>query len=295
VVVAVDDPQVAEHVRTLDAGLGVVISLDATRFCFRGAQGVRWVRDPRRLGDVLRWARERADRVRIARFAQGRPCSTLGMVLADGVAVFDPVELVTLMDRAAGRLEFCGVSALWRPDPLRAEQMRQGAERTGTWLAEHTGFRGIFSLDGLLGDDGFVATELNPRQSSGLGTKGWPGFPLNLFQRAAQEALPEVFQLPSREVETAFRDIGRRHPLLAVRTAHPSASMSSGAHTERVVSQGRERTVRYTCDGPTVRLLAIDPLPQDGAVAPTAAALARALGRSELVSSDELSGLGISA
>ena len=289
VVVSVDDPEVADHVRALDRGLGVVIAADASRYCFRGAEGIRWVRGPAELDPVLRWARAQADRIRIAEFVAGRPCCILAMVFADGVAVFDPVELVTLVDRTTGQLEFCGTSTRWRPDPGHAEQLRGYGRRIGIWLAQNTGFRGMFSVDGLSGDHGFMATELNPRQSSGLAIlKGWPGFPLNLFQRGLQEALPGVFQLPSREVEAAFRDVGRRYPGHTVRLRCQEASPRPGTRTAQVLARGREQRVDYRFEGRTVRLLTVEPGPADGVVAPTAAALARHLGRPGLVAPDDL-------
>jgi len=92
----------------------------------------------------------------------GVPCSVLGIVLRDGVAVFDPIEIVTLRDRARSSLVFCGSSTWWRPAPAAVAEIRRYARLTGSELARAVDYRGMFSVDGILGDRGFVATELNP-------------------------------------------------------------------------------------------------------------------------------------
>lgn len=282
IVLDLDDDRAVKQARALDAGHGVVVSHDATKFCLGGAESVRWVRRPEELAGVLNWARDRSERVRIAEFVRGVPCSVLGMVLADGVAVFDPIELVMLADDSTGRLEFGGFSDLWRPDPAVAQEIRGHAGRIGAWLAQHVGFRGLFSFDGILGERGFVATELNPRQSAGLGVRrAWPGFPLNLFQRAAQEALPGVFDLPSSHVEAVFRETMRAHSRYGLRIGG-SLSLAPGEHELRI---GGDRTVRYAWDGRSARVLTISPEPPVGAlIAPTAVEVGRALGRADLVS-----------
>ncbi|WP_329576591.1 hypothetical protein OG500_03960 [Kitasatospora sp. NBC_01250] len=283
VVTRVDDPAVAGHVRELDRGSGVVLAIDSTRAHYGNATGLRWVRDPHALAEALRWAGERARTVRIAEFVEGTPCSILGTVLADGVAVFDPLEIVTLRERHGARLTFCGSSTRWRPDPAAVDQMRHYVRLAGSWLAANAGFRGMFSVDGLLGEDGFTATELNPRQASGLGLReAWPGFPGYLFQRGVQEALPGVADLPWQDVETAFRDAIRRHPSHSVSVPAPQASLPPGEHSAHLITGDLARTVRFRLDDRRARLTDVDPLPGDGSLGPTAAALARLLGRPEL-------------
>jgi len=53
-------------------------------------------------------------------------------------------------------------------------------------LGEQVGYRGGFSVDGVLTANGFLPTELNPRFSGGLGAiaKGLPDFPLQLVLAA---------------------------------------------------------------------------------------------------------------
>ena len=47
--------------------------------------------------------------------------------------------------------------------------MRETARRVGAALRERVGFRGAFTIDGVLSEDGFLPTELNPRFGAGLG------------------------------------------------------------------------------------------------------------------------------
>jgi hypothetical protein len=71
----------------------------------------------------------------------------------------------------------------------------------------------LFSVDGILAEDGFFATELNPRLSGGLGLDGaWPELSENLFHRAAQEQLPGVVDADPQVVETEIRAAIRRVP-----------------------------------------------------------------------------------
>ncbi len=65
--------------------------------------------------------------------------------------------------------------------------MRTAAAKVGALLGEQFGLRGGFSVDGVLGADGFLPTELNPRFSGGLGmlARGLPELPLLLAQMAA--------------------------------------------------------------------------------------------------------------
>ncbi|MFE2409326.1 hypothetical protein ACFXDE_13395 [Kitasatospora sp. NPDC059408] len=295
VVTGADDPALAGHARDLDRGSGVVVAIDSSLAHYGNATGLRWVRDPQgdpqALADALRWAGERARTVRVAEFVEGTPCSVLGMVLADGVAVFDPIEIVTLRDRHSARLTFCGSSTRWRPEPAAVEGMREHVRRAGRRLAADAGFRGMFSVDGLLGEHGFLATELNPRQASGLGLRAaWPQFPGYLFQRAAQEAVPGVADLPWQDVETTFRDAVRRYPSHSVTIPLPIEA--DEAHCAKVVARGLTQTAFYRPDGRGVRLTSLVPLPADGLIGPGAAALAGLLGRPELESPADRSPLG---
>jgi hypothetical protein len=163
VVLPVDDPALPTVVAELDHGAGVILAMDSTSGFLGDAKGLRWVRTADEVATALQECRAGSQRVRVAEFVPGVPCSILGMVLADGVAVFDPIEIVTLRDRPRAGLVFCGSSTFWRPEGAATEQMRHYTRLAGREVASTMDYRGIFSVDGILGSDGFVATELNPR------------------------------------------------------------------------------------------------------------------------------------
>ncbi|MGW4211358.1 hypothetical protein ACWEIJ_25420 [Lentzea sp. NPDC004789] len=278
VVLPVGDPAIAERVRELDRGAGVVLALDATTGNRGDAKGLRWVRSGEELAEALRWAQDKADRVRIAEFVPGVPCSVLAMVLQDGVAVFDPIEIVTLRDPRTADLVFCGSSTWWRPGAAARDEIREHVRRVGGHIGQELGYRGLFSVDGVLGADGFRATELNPRHASGLGLRqGWPDFPLYLVQRAIQESVPGIVGLPSADVESIFRRIVADHPSLSVTVPLPDAADGEGVW---------QSTVRYRVRGGRAQVLDAGPPREDGAVAPVVAAFATATGARGLVAFD---------
>ncbi|MEU5129452.1 hypothetical protein [Streptomyces mobaraensis] len=220
----------ADRVAEVAGAAGVVVAADSTRGHVGDALGLRWVPDPGRLPGVLGDFAGRAERVRVARFVDGVPCSVLGMALADGVAVFSPIEIVTLGDPATGRLLFCGSSTFWRPGAAAEDDIRGAARRAGTELVRATGYRGLFSVDGLLTPDGFTATELNPRHASGLGLRAaLPDFPLYLHHRAVQERLPGLDTITHADLERLVRELV---------AATPSASLAVGAVRVEAVPGG---------------------------------------------------------
>jgi hypothetical protein len=172
--------------RCLDEGAGTVWSGDASRGFNGGAEYVRWVRTAAQARAAADFFAERCEQVRVMPFLEGLPCSIHGIVLADGVVVLRPVEMVTLRPRAGDvdRLRYGGVSTHWDPAVVDRETMRAVARTVGGALRERVGYRGGFSVDGVMTAAGFLPTELNPRFSGGLAAvaKGLPDFPLGLLQ-----------------------------------------------------------------------------------------------------------------
>jgi hypothetical protein len=89
-VIPVDEPSLGGWYRELDRGRGVILAADATRAFLGSSKGLRWLRDATGADDALRTFDGITDRVRVAAFMPGTPCSILGMVLPTGVAVFEP-------------------------------------------------------------------------------------------------------------------------------------------------------------------------------------------------------------
>ena len=101
-------------------------------------------------------------------FLDGLACSVHGIVLPDGVAVLRPVEMVTL--RRGRQFVYAGCASYWDPPQEIREQMRSTARAVGVRLAEEIDFRGTFTVDGVVTEDGFWPTELNPRFGAGINT-----------------------------------------------------------------------------------------------------------------------------
>ncbi|WP_242586669.1 hypothetical protein [Streptomyces sp. MST-110588] len=261
---------------------GVVVAADSTRGHVGDSLGLRWVPDPGdpdRFQESVRDLAGRADRVRIARFADGVPCSVLGMALPDGIAVFSPIEIVTLGDPETGRLLFCGSSTHWRPGPAAVRDMRDATRRAGRELVRTTGYRGIFSVDGLLTPDGFTATELNPRHASGLGLRAaLPDFPVYLFNRAVQEELPGLEGIGSAALERVVRRAVAAAPSysLTVPVARTGPADGFADGPARLRHDGSVIDYR-TADGVAV-VTAVSPPAPGHRAGPACAALAAHLG-----------------
>jgi hypothetical protein len=76
--------------------------------------------------------------------------------------------MVVLRDRAEGRFIYAQAATHWTPPSKVTEELRQVARRVGRYLQKEFGYRGMFSVDGVLTRNGFLPTELNPRYAAGL-------------------------------------------------------------------------------------------------------------------------------
>jgi hypothetical protein len=239
------------------------------------------VRSAAELADARARYAGTCDRLRISPFLPGVPNSILGMVLPDGVAVFDPFEIITLRRPDTGELIYGGTSTWWRPGERDREQIRQYTRQVGEDLAASAGYVGIYSVDGLLGPDGFLATELNPRHVSGLGLRaGWPEVPMRLLNRAIQQGSPALPAFDHRDLETAVRDAVRANPSCSLWVPLTGAAPSTSEQTACVL--GRTVRFRVTCGG--FWLLDGELGAGDGTIGPVAAELAATLGSADLVS-----------
>ena len=166
---------------------GTVWSGDASAGMNGGADRVRLVRTEEEAAAAVELFTGSTRHVRVMPFLAGVPCSIHGFNLPDGTAAFRPVEQVVLRATGSSRFLFAGLSSWWDPSPADRDEMRTAAANVGVLLGEQFGLRGGFSIDGVLGADGFLPTELNPRFSGGLGmlARGLPGLPLLLAQMAA--------------------------------------------------------------------------------------------------------------
>lgn len=252
---------------------GVVVAADSSRGYVGDAHGLRWVPRIERLASAVRELATRTDRVRIARFVDGVPCSVLGMALPDGLAVFSPIEIVTLGDPATGALLFCGSSTHWRPGDAAEEQIRNAARQAGDLLMRRIGYRGLFSVDGLLTNEGFTATELNPRHASGLGLRAaLPDFPVYLFNRAVQERIVGLPGIAAADLERMVRT------LVAAAASYALSIPAAGPNGPGRLRHG-DAVVEYHVDGGRAELSGTTPARPDGRAGPACAALAAHLDR----------------
>ena len=108
------------------------------------------------------------------------------------VATFRPVEMVTLRRPGSTRLHYAGAATFWDPPDEDREVMRDLARRVGAGLRQRVGYRGAFTVDGVLAAEGFLPTELNPRLGAGLATmtRDLPDLPVSLLDRALIEGEP---------------------------------------------------------------------------------------------------------
>ena len=159
----------------LDQGAGTVWAGDARDGFNGGGVFVRWLRPDApdaHVREAVAFLAPRCDRVRVAPFLDGIPCSIHGLVAEDGVAAVRPVEMVTLRQPSTNRLRYAGTATFWDPPDADREVMRAAVRRAGRLLDERVGYRGTFGIDGVLTAGGWLPTELNPRFGAGVGQLG---------------------------------------------------------------------------------------------------------------------------
>lgn len=156
------DPQL-DRPGWLDDGEGVVWAGVDRSWCPAGsARLVRRVRDASEAALARAFfARQGVAAVRVSPFVEGIPWGVNGLVFPDGVAVGPVVEMITLRDGP----RFCtvGTATFWQPAPSDEQAIRALARAVGEVLGEGLGYRGGFTVDGVLGTCGPVPTEVNAR------------------------------------------------------------------------------------------------------------------------------------
>ena len=185
-IVPVEREALFDAARRLDTGRGTVWVGDARGGYHGGAEYARWVRSAADGEAAFSFLADRCDRARVMPFLDGIPCGVHGIVFDDDVAVFRPIEMVTLRRPDAPELFYAGVASYWDPEPADRDAMRTAARRVGDALRDEVGFRGPFTIDGVMTVDGFRPTELNARSGAGLQTlsRGLPGLPIQLVHAA---------------------------------------------------------------------------------------------------------------
>ena len=168
-IVAADYDALMGAARELDRGLGTVWAADARDGVHGGGLGLRWVRHGDDGRESFASLRRMADRIRVMPFLEGISASIHGIVFAESVAVFRPVEMVVLRPITGDRLHYAGCATAFDPLPADREAMRGLAYRVGAALRETVNYRGPFGIDGILAEEGYLPTELNARGGAALG------------------------------------------------------------------------------------------------------------------------------
>lgn len=156
-----------EAAAQLDDGHGTIQVADNREGFNGGASHVRWVRSAQEQEQAAQFFRTSAHRVRVMPFLEGVPCSIHGVVFPDYIAALRPVEMVVL--RCPERFQYARAATFWDPDPGDRQTMRALARKTGAYLRDTLGYRGVFTIDGVMTAEGFRPTELNPRFGAALG------------------------------------------------------------------------------------------------------------------------------
>jgi hypothetical protein len=232
----------------LDRGAGTAWAGDARQGFHGGAHCLRWVRGAEDAAEAVAFLAGRCDRVRVMPFLEGVPCSIHGVVFPEGVATFRPVEMVTLRRPGTGRLRYAGAATFWDPPAADRELMRDLARRVGEGLRERVGYRGAFTVDGVLAAEGFRPTELNPRLGAGLSimTRDLPDLPVGLLDRALIEGETLAFGAADLERQLlAAADRTRAGGASTVTERRPGALEPSPSERQAAAGATRELPVAF--------------------------------------------------
>jgi len=170
----------------LDRGDGVVVAFDNSDGWHGAAEGTRWIRSRDRIDDALDGSAKTA---RAMPFLEGLPCSIHGWVVGGTVVTLRPVEMIVLRKRGTARFHYAQAASFWDAPADLTEEMRNAARAVGQYLRDSVGYRGVFTVDGIATEQGFLPTELNPRFGAALNvlTRAIPDFPTYLLHLASVE------------------------------------------------------------------------------------------------------------
>ena len=247
-VVPADPGHLHAAAAALDDGAGTVWVADNRRGWHGGASGLRWVRTPSDVDAAAVAMAERADAVRVMPFLEGIPCSIHGLVMPDMTLAFRPCEMVVLRRPGRQDLLYAGMGSTWSPTRADRDAMRLYARRVGDHLRAALGYRGAFSIDGVMTAVGFRPTELNPRFSAALAMLGASAaLPLNLLHLAVVEGVAVRWrdaELERTVVAAADRSPAARvHVLVDRAPDQESVALRRGPDGWRVVEDAPQVTV----------------------------------------------------
>ncbi len=268
----------------LDRGHGTVVAADSSSGWHGGASLVTRIlpgATPDSIRSVVAAFTPVASNARVMPFVRGVPCSIHGIVFPDRVVTLRPVEMIVLLQPDGGFF-YAGSASFFDPDPAARDEMRSIARRVGAVLRTEVGFRGAFTVDGILGADGFRPTELNPR--NGAGTRPLTaalGLPFQLLLDAVVagvdlDGAPDSLEALMVETADAHRD-GATYRQLPIERPAASGELVVDGRRVRRTAVGEPPDLRYRIvpDGATtsVRCTPVaDRIPPGPPFGPVAAA-----------------------
>ncbi len=229
VVVAETGALEAAHA-AVDIGCGTVWAADNTEGWHGGASYTRIVQTAEHLSSATAFMQERAKKVRVMPFLEGVPCSIHGTVFPQMIATYRPMEMVVLRRPLAGQFFYAGASNHWEPKPEDTEAMREVARKVGRQLQQEVGFRGSFTVDGVMTADGFRPTEVNPRYGAALALllQSLPELPMYLLDLAVSHG--EAWDFRPEELQQLIREAGARRPSPRAGISIPRAREETTTH-----------------------------------------------------------------
>ena len=174
-----------------DWGSGTVWVGDNKSGWHGGAKMLRWVRDKKDAESAFDFFAASCDTIRVMPFMDGIPCSIHGWVFKDKTIGLRPCEMLIFQCEGVSQLTYSGASTNWKPTESHRQEMVESVVKVGDHLRETVGYRGSFTMDGVMTSQGFMPTELNPRFGGALNrmSASLPDLPLYLMHLCTVEGL----------------------------------------------------------------------------------------------------------
>lgn len=207
-----NDPNELEQAHAqLNRGHGTVWAADNRDGWHGGASGLRWVRSTHDANQAIEWMGSHAHRVRMMPFLEGIPCSIHGIVFDEYVVALRPCEMVVFRQSGSMKFQYARAATFWDPPSADRAEMRSMVKKVGAHIRKTVGYRGVFTIDGILSEDGFRPTELNPRFGAAIGVVSGAVQDLDLYLLHLAIVERRDLDWQPRQLERVLLDIADRH------------------------------------------------------------------------------------
>lgn len=204
-----------------DSGSGTVWAADNSEGFHGGGEYTRWINSPGRFEEAREFFGAHSEKIRVMPFLEGIPCSIHGIVFPDYTVALRPCEMIILRSRTRAKFHYARAASFWDPPTARREEMRAMVRRVGDHLRATVGYRGAFTIDGIMTSEGFRPSELNPRIGAALGVVCNDISPMSLFllEKALIEDEPLEWRARALEAMLLERADARRAGIASTLTA----------------------------------------------------------------------------